>query len=58
MAPGAEGEADELADAGAARTMAVAVRFERAAALATRTVTMAGGQITGGVLAREAIHVA
>jgi heme ABC exporter ATP-binding subunit CcmA len=34
--------------------------LDRAAALATRTVTMAGGQVTGGLLPahREAIHVA
>ncbi len=33
--------------------------LDRAAALATRTVTMAGGQVTGGLLVpREPIHVA
>ena len=51
----------EAAEAGATVLLA-SHELDRAAALATRTVTMAGGQVTGGLLespeVREQIHVA
>ena len=49
----------EAAAAGATVLLA-SHELDRAAALATRTVTMAGGQVSGGLLAgaREAVHVA
>jgi heme ABC exporter ATP-binding subunit CcmA len=51
---------DREAAAGGATVLLASHELERAAALATRTVTMAGGQVTGGLLAapREPAHVA
>ena len=42
------------AAAGGATVLLASHELDRAAALATRTVTMAGGQVTGGLIARDA----
>jgi ABC-type uncharacterized transport system ATPase subunit len=46
------------AAAGGATVLLASHELDRAAAIATRTVVMAGGVVTGGLLAKDPVHVA